>query len=240
MALPGSGIIWMTQIRDEFRPGQAVYDLYSYYKGHGIIGNNPENARIQIDPNHGSISFSQFHGALKSYGGAWDQGTPGYYEIWVPSHAWLRIRAWGGGGGGSVDASDDRIFHYPGSPGGASVVHGYLQGNGGGAGMSGVGGGGAGGGNQENITGGAPSGSIGGGSPGGGAGGSSFAQGGGWPGGGGAGYMAPGGGGGGYAHSYWGAGYGRTIGITVGAGGGVSSGAAGRGGNGRVLIEWGV
>ena len=55
--------------------------------------------------------------------------------------------------------------------------------------------------------------------------------------------MASGGAGGGYSHSLFGPGFGRVIGISVGAGGpgatqdGVNY--AGRGGNGRGLIEWG-
>ena len=100
MALPGSGLLWMTQIRDEFRPGAAVYDLYSYYRNHGIITDNADNANI---PWIGSmIWFSQFHGAFKANAGSWDQGTPGTYSIWVPPVRWLRMRCWGAGAGGGA------------------------------------------------------------------------------------------------------------------------------------------
>ena len=75
MPLQGSGLIWMSQIRDEFRPGQAVTDFYSYYRNHGIITGNPEMpiGFRGSDP----IWFSNFHGAYRSYGGAWGSGKPG-------------------------------------------------------------------------------------------------------------------------------------------------------------------
>ena len=142
MALPGSGLLWMTQIRDEFRPGAAVYDLYSYYRNHGIITDNAHNANI---PWIGSmIWFSQFHGAFKANAGSWDQGTPGTYSIWVPPCGWLRMRCWGAGaGGGAYNGSH-------GTSGTSSYVSGYLTADGGSRGLNGPanssGSGGAGGG----------------------------------------------------------------------------------------------
>ena len=129
MALPGSGLLWMTQIRDEFRPGAAVYDLYSYYRNHGIITNNANNANI---PWIGSmIWFSQFHGAFKANAGSWDQGTPGTYSIWVPPCGWLRMRCWGAGaGGGAYNGSH-------GTSGTSSYVSGYLTADGGSRGLNG-------------------------------------------------------------------------------------------------------
>lgn len=250
MALPSSGTISLVQVRDEFRPGQSVLDLRSYYKDQGIIGNNPENNNIPYDPTYGPISLSQFHGAARSSGGTWDQSTPGYYEIWVPSHAWLLVQAWGGGGGGVAQGAHG----YAGN-GGNSIVNGYVQADGGtgawgGGTTSSAGAGGAGWyGNQSNLTGGNGTHPNGGAGANGGAGGTGTTSGtgpggaGAWPGGGGGGAIAHGGGGGGYAYSSYGPGYGRTIAINVGDGGAALDGnllKGGRGAAGRVLIQWGV
>ena len=96
MPIKTSGTIWMSDLHAEFGRG---YWLSSYYRQH--LGNNPENHQIPwADPGY-PIWMSQFYGAYKSYPGAWGPDAPGYHEIWVPSHAWLRTRAWGAGGGGA-------------------------------------------------------------------------------------------------------------------------------------------
>ncbi len=237
MPLQTSGIIWLSQIRDEFRPGQGAVDLNSYYRDTGVITGNPENNSIPARA-QGSISMGQFYGAIRAAAGAWDQGSPGDYEIWIPTHAWMRVRVWGAGGGGGSPYTN-------GSSGDQSYVVGLL-GAGGGQGSIWTGGAspGAGyGGNQENLSGAGPGGGDGGGSPYGGGGGASGGGNGSWPGGGGGGAAAWGAAGAGFGHSYFGAGVGAVYQIHVGGGGAPGnypSYSAGWGGNGRVLIEWGV
>ena len=217
-------------------------------------GSSPAIPRMSNSVDRHPIWFSNFHGAYRSYGGAWDQGSPGTMRSGCRLMRWLRIRCWGaagrrvrwygswrrwrfvcrsrvyrsrGGGGGSNTAARAAV--------GVALVATRRgtrpadRGNRGGSGNGGNGAGGGGGGGAYNRNyGGAGNG--------------------GWPGGGGGANIGWGGGGGGYTHSYWGAGNGRTIGITVGAGGaggyyswgGSNWVRGGKGGNGRVLIEWGV
>ncbi len=238
MALQSSGIIWLSNIRDEFRPGQPVTDLNAYYRNNGAITGNPENFGI---PMAGSpIYMSQFYGATRAVAGSWDQGTPGDYRITIPTHAWLRFRVWGAGSGGSVP-------YLNGASGDQSVIYGHLAGGGGttfwaGSGTPGT----ANGGNQENIGGTPANGWDGGGGPyGNGAGVGSTIQGGNgtWPGGGGGGGGAWGGTSGGFAHTFYGPDYAVTLDVHVGAGGAPATNggrSGGWGANGRVLIEWGV
>lgn len=243
MALPSSGSLSLLQIRNEFAGVGGPTNLRAYYRGGAYVTQN--NVGVSTG---GQISIGQFYGGFKTTPGAWDNGTPGYYEIYVPPRQWLRCRTWGGGGGGGIYTG------VAGGRGGDSVVHtfGLIGGGGNGGSASGGAGGGAAGGNLENIAGElghAPSytGDVswGGASPGGGGRNS------GWPGGGGNGLFAGtsggGGGGGGYAHLYYGADpNGIVLGITVG-GGGLGSSDSGdgwsstapSGASGRVLIEWG-
>jgi hypothetical protein len=227
MTLPSSGQLSLRGIRNEFAGPND--NLSTYYRGRGYTTTN--NGSV---PTSGSITIGQFHGAYRVIPGTWDQGTPGYYEIWLPPRQWLRVRVWGAGGGGGVGPGE------LGGAGGQSDCLGAIgYGGGAGGGNYGGAGGGAGGGNSENLAGEGGTGSYGGGSPYGGGRNSA------WPGGAGAGNGGYGGGGGGFAHLEYGpdqSGY--TIGIHVGAGGaGAHSTAFGvtaaAGASGRVLIEWG-
>lgn len=97
MALPGSGLLYMSQIQAEF--GGPNYNMSTYYRGAGYVTAN--NTGV---PASGTIYFSQFHGTQKSVAGSWSRTTPGTYSFTVPVHSTIRIdiRAAGGGGGGST------------------------------------------------------------------------------------------------------------------------------------------
>ena len=249
MALQGSGPIWMSQIQAEFA-GPNHY-MSSYYRGAGYVTNGAGNQGI---PTSGTIWFSQFYNAYKTFAGSYDRSSNiSSTTVTVPPHSWLRMRVWGAGGGGAtVDTN--------GSAGGLSRVSGHLQAAGGKGGISYNGGrtGGAGGdgsgGNYSNSSGGDGAtavigdgtGGKGGNGASGGAGGAGSrattkAGSGGSPGGGGGGHgTSGGGGGGGYSRSEYGADS-RTLSFTVTVGnGGAGAGLGGNGADGRVLIEWGV
>lgn len=252
MTLPASGAIWLSQIKAEF--GGPDFKLSSYYRGQGVVPDGlPSNARIPTTPDT-RIQLSDFHGANRLNPGSWDQWTPGNYILDVPEHLWLRMRVWGAGGGGLVGPNNNPL---PNS-GGQSLVAGYLGANGGDGGVYEVSlapGGSGFNGNLENLTGGSatpipsrPNSGGGGAGANGGAGGAYLTapntsnNDGVAPGGGGGGTSGRGGGGGGFAHSYFGVGTALQLSITVGAGGIAMTAngyTSGKGGGGRVLIEWG-
>lgn len=162
MALPSSGLIWLSQLRDEFGNWGPPNYLTHYYRGALTTANN-----LGV-PTGGAIYLSQFHGAQRSVAGSWSRTSPNTYSFTVPVYSTLRIdiRAAGGGGGGSTyDA-------------GASGGNGAKGGNASALGLSAIGGnggqgayynrpgkaasGGASGGNVLNSTGGGADGGVGG------------------------------------------------------------------------------
>jgi hypothetical protein len=224
MALPGSGTIWISQLRDEFGNWGPPNYLSHYYRGALTTANN-----LNV-PTGGAIYLSQFYGAQKSVAGSRSFTSPGTYSFTIPVYSTLRIdvRGAGGGGGGSTyDAG------YPGSngaAGGDATVSGTgLRGNGGAGGQgsyynkpgkaaSGSGSGG----NVLNSTGAGADGGVGGtyGATKGGDGGD-----------------------GGRAVSDYGPGalgVGATLTVTVpsGGNGGAGQAAGAKGGNGAVYISW--
>jgi len=241
MALPSSGTIWMSQIRDEYGNWGPPNYLSHYYRGGGLVPNTPATGSISTG---GYIAFNQFHGSYKTSGGSWDGGA-GDHSVGVPAYNWLRFRIWGSGGGGCA-------YLTAGGSGGTSRISGYNSVTGaryGGANNPGPGGNASGGNhtNTDGATGGASGADCRGGGGAGGAGGASYttAGNGGFPGGGGggAGQANGGGGGGGYSRSDYSWGWGGTFSVTVGSGGaravaGVYT--SGAGARGRILIEWGV
>lgn len=98
MALPSSGTIWISQLRDEFGNWGPPNYLSHYYRGALTTANN-----LNV-PTGGAIYLSQFHGAQRSVAGSWSRTGPGTYSFTVPVYSTLRIdaRAAGGGGGGST------------------------------------------------------------------------------------------------------------------------------------------
>lgn len=222
MALPSSGILYMSQIQAEF--GGPNYLLSTYYRGGGYVTAN--NTGI---PASGPIYFSQFYGAQKSVAGSRSFTSPGTYSFTVPVHSSITfdVRAAGGGGGGSTyDAG------YPGNAGA----------NGGSASVSGIGlsasGGGGGAGSYYNYAANGSNGS--------GSGGNQLNNSGGGSGGAGGQYGATkggNGGNGGRAVSTWepgSVGVGATLTVTVPSGGGGGAGQVSgqRGNNGAVYISW--
>ena len=224
MALPDSGMIWLSQLRDEFGNLGPPNWLSHYYRGALTTQNNTGV------PDSGWISLGHFFGTRKSVAGSWERTSPGSYSFTVPHYSTLRIDVRGAGGGGGGSTYD---VGYPGSngaAGGYATVSGTgLQGNGGAGGQgsyysrpgkaaSGSGSGG----NVLNSTGGGANGGVGGtyGSTKGGDGGdggravSDIAPG----------AIAPG----------------TVLTVTVPSGGGGGAGqiAGAKGGNGAVYISW--
>lgn len=127
MAIHGWGSpIWMSEIAAEFG-GAAPHYISEYYRNGGLV--TPNNLGI---PTSGPIWLSQFYGAAKSVAGAWDQGAPGTYAITVPVYSTLRVRVWGGGGGGHPCSGPAGY----GNPGGASQFHSVWAGGGQGGGFA--------------------------------------------------------------------------------------------------------
>lgn len=62
MALPSSGPISLSQIRDEFGQSNPV-SMSQYYRNGGVVPNAPQNSNI---PTSGSISMDDFYGATNS------------------------------------------------------------------------------------------------------------------------------------------------------------------------------
>lgn len=223
MALPGSGLLYMSQIQAEF--GGPNYNMSTYYRGAGYVTAN--NTGV---PTGGTIYFSQFHGTQKSVAGSWSRTAPGTYSFTVPVHSTIRIdiRAAGGGGGGSTyDAGASGATGVKG--GNASVSSTGLSAIGGNGGQGALynkpgkaANGTASGGNTLNSTGGGANGGIGGtyGATKGGDGGD-----------------------GGRAVSDWGPGVfgpGSVLTVTVptGGNGGAGQVAGAKGDNGAVYISW--
>lgn len=164
MALPSSGLIWISQLRDEFGNwGPPVY-MSHYYRGALTTANN-----LNV-PTGGAIYLSQFHGAIRSVSGSWSRTSPGTYQFTVPHYSTLRIDVRGAGGGGGGSTYDVGAAGQNGTAGGTATVSGTgLRGNGGSAGQGSyynkpakATNGSASGGNVLNSTGGGADGGIGG------------------------------------------------------------------------------
>lgn len=224
MALPSSGMIWMSQIRDEFGNWGPPNYLSHYWRGQLTTGNN-----LNV-PTGGTIYFSQFFGAVRSVAGSRSWTSPGTYSFTIPPYSTMRIDVRGSGGGGGGSTYDVGAAGSNGTAGGAATVSGTgLRGNGGSAGQGSyynkpakATNGSASGGNVLNSTGGGADGGIGGtyGATKGGDGGD-----------------------GGRAVSDYGPGalaVGSVLTITVPSGGNGGAGqvAGAKGGNGAVYISW--
>lgn len=242
MALPSSGMIWLSQMRDEFGNWGPPNWLTHYYRGQLTTTNN-----LNV-PTGGAIWFSQLYGAVKATAGTANYVNPGSFTFTVPPYQSLRVRVWGGGGAAYAGTAGTRsIFNGAGSldvignPGGTGGSRGGETSgpNVGGAGgtysvpSGGTGGNGAKGGEiyYYNLSDRAPSGS---GSidPGGGAWG--VAQGN-------VGIIRGLGGGGGYADYTFSPGQlavGGQYSLTVGKGGTSPQGASYNANDGRVYINW--
>lgn len=164
MALPGSGTIWLSQMRDEFGNWGPPNYLSHYYRGQLTTANN-----LNV-PASGPIYFSQFFGAVRSVAGSWSRTSPGTYSFTVPAYSTLRIDVRGAGGGGGGSTYDAGAAGSNGTAGGAATVSGTgLRGNGGSAGQGSyynkpakATNGSASGGNVLNSTGGGANGGVGG------------------------------------------------------------------------------
>ena len=90
MALQGSGPIWLSQIQAEF--GGPNYWMSSYFRGAGYVTNGTGNQGI---PTGGTIWFSQFYNAYKTFAGSYDRSSNiSSTTVTVPPHSWLRMRVW--------------------------------------------------------------------------------------------------------------------------------------------------
>ncbi len=124
MALPSSGLIWLSQLRDEFGNWGPPNYLTHYYRGALTTANN-----LSV-PTGGAIYFSQFHGAQRSVAGSWSRTAPGTYSFTVPVYSTLRIDVRGAGGGGGGSTYDAGASGAAGAAGGAATAAG-IRGNGG-------------------------------------------------------------------------------------------------------------
>lgn len=164
MALPGSGTLWMSQIRDEFGNWGPPNWLSHYYRGALTTANN-----LNV-PTSGPIWFSQFYGAVRSVAGSRSWTSPGTYSFTVPPYSTMRIDVRGAGGGGGGSTYDIGLPGANGSAGGnASVSSTGLVGRGGSGGQGSyyntpgkAANGTASGGNVLNSTGGGAAGGVGG------------------------------------------------------------------------------
>lgn len=125
MALPGSGTIWISQLRDEFGNSGPPNWLSHYYRGKLTTTNN-----LNV-PTSGAIYLSQFYGAVKATPGSVNYTNPGTYTFVVPPYQTLRVRVWGGGGASYGGTAGTRSsFNGPssldviGNPGGTGGVRG--------------------------------------------------------------------------------------------------------------------
>lgn len=224
MALPASGTIWISQLRDEFGNWGPPNYLSHYYRGALTTANN-----LGV-PTGGTIYMSQFYGAVRSVAGSRSWTSPGTYTFTIPPYSTMRIDVRGAGGGGGGSTYDAGASGQTGAAGGnASVSATGLIGRGGSGGQGSyynkpgkAASGTASGGNVVNTTGGGSDGGVGGtyGATKGGDGGD-----------------------GGRAVSDYGPGalgVGATLTITVPSGGNGGAGqvAGARGGHGAVYISW--
>lgn len=125
MALPSSGMIWLSQMRDEFGNWGPPNWLSHYYRGQLVTTNN-----LNV-PTGGAIWFSQLHGAVKATPGSANYVNPGSFTFTVPPYQTLRVRVWGGGGAAYGGTAGTRsIFNGAGSldiignPGGTGTSRG--------------------------------------------------------------------------------------------------------------------
>lgn len=110
MALPSSGVIWMSYLRDEFGNSGPPNYLTHYYRGQLTTTNNTNV------PASGKIFMSQFYGAVKAVAGNKNYTSPGTYTFTVPPYQRLRVRVWGGGGAAYGGTAGTRsIFNGAGS-----------------------------------------------------------------------------------------------------------------------------
>lgn len=164
MALPPSGTIWLSQLRDEFGNWGPPNYLTHYYRGALTTANN-----LGV-PTAGYISLAHFHGAQKSVAGSWSRTAPGTYSFTVPVHSTIRIDVRGSGGGGGGSTYDAGATGQNGTAGASATVSGTgLTGRGGAAGQGAyynkpgkAANGTASGGNTLNSTGGGSNGGVGG------------------------------------------------------------------------------
>ncbi len=135
MALPASGTIWMSQIRDEFGNWGPPNYLTHYYRGALTTANN-----VGV-PTGGAIYFSQFHGAKRVVPGSQTWSAVGSQGFIIPPHTSITITVNGAGGGGGG-------WFVSGSAGGTGALT-RVSGSGvdvrGNGGVGGYGGGGGGG-----------------------------------------------------------------------------------------------
>lgn len=115
MALPGSGTIWFSQLRDEFGDWGPPNWMSHYYRGALTTTNN-----LNV-PTDGPIWMSQFHGAVKAHPGSASYG-PGTHHMGIPPFQWMTIDVRGGGGGGG-GANVDVLPGSAGLKGGDSHVY---------------------------------------------------------------------------------------------------------------------
>lgn len=164
MALPASGPIWISQLRDEFGNWGPPNYLSHYYRGGLTTANN-----LNV-PTGGTIYMSQFYGAVRSDPGSRSWTSPGTYTFTIPPYSTMRIDVRGAGGGGGGSTYDAGAAGQNGAAGGNASVSGTgLIGRGGSGGQgsyynkpgkssSGT----ASGGNVVNTTGGGADGGVGG------------------------------------------------------------------------------
>lgn len=131
MALPVSGAIWLSQLRDEFGNWGPPNYLTHYYRGALTSANN-----LGV-PTAGYISLAHFYGTQKSVAGSWSRTNPGTYTFTVPVHSTIRIDVRGAGGGGGGSTYDAGATGQNGTAGGAATVSSAagIRGNGGAAGQ---------------------------------------------------------------------------------------------------------
>jgi len=67
MALPNSGTMTLAMIAGEFG-GSTPHAISEYYRGGGLVPNNPANSGI---PTSGTISFSHFYGGIAQFMGSY-------------------------------------------------------------------------------------------------------------------------------------------------------------------------
>lgn len=113
MALPNSGTMTLEMIRAEFGGGYPI-SLSQYYRNGGLVTSNNTNV-----PTSGTISLSNFYGAMKYTPGNQDYASAGTFTFsiptWVSSVTVYLIGGGGAGSGGGYDNGDNGIAGRPGA-----------------------------------------------------------------------------------------------------------------------------